>query len=248
VSRSTIPNQPSHQTLFQKNIEALYLSPHISDDLLASFLERCLAEQDSLACVAPNLHQVRAAARLLSGSGIAVAAQIAYPLGLIPWEVKRIQIEEALQDGASQLDMLVAIETLKEGQIEQVHQEAQALAQLARPAGARITLVASLGYLDEAGQRAVIEIAGQVGAAVRTGSGIGLETSPQQVSQAFQMAQALHSMAVTPPEIVACGGVSLAESAIHLLRAGARRVCTGEPFRLLDGLRSLAYYGFTEAG
>ena len=117
----------------EKRIEGLCIGPNLTDAKLADFIERCRRYQPFITCIIPNPHQIGDAVEMLDGSGIEVAGAIAYPLGNLAIEVKRTQIEAALEAGARQIDLLVRVESLNAGDETAARREAES--QIGEPKG-----------------------------------------------------------------------------------------------------------------
>jgi deoxyribose-phosphate aldolase len=132
------------------------------------------------------------------------------------------------------------IESLNAGEYIQAREEAEALCEMVAEGGARATLIANLGLLNPAARTAAAEITVDCTKSLKTANGMGVETTLEEI-------QELHKRFGADLEITACGSISLAEQAIDFLAAGADRICTGIPFSIIAGVKTLAHHRVQEA-
>ncbi len=224
---------------FYKYIEALCISPNITDERLLDYIDLCKPYQDQITSLFPNMHQIPLAAKLLADSPITLGAAIAYPLGNLPTEIKRRQIETAIQNGVHQIAIMMRIESLNAGDDRSAQSEAQALVDLVMSAGIEPALIANLALLNETAKHAAAHIAKNNAARLITASGMGVETSVEDL-------RLIRPILDAGLGITACGTINRAEQALDLLKAGADRICTPAPFEIISGLETLKRHGFQE--
>ncbi len=71
-------------------------------------------------------------ARLLKDSGVAVCTVIGFPLGAMSTAGKTAEAEQAIRDGASELDMVIHIGMIKSGDWEYVKQDISSVVEAAK--------------------------------------------------------------------------------------------------------------------
>ena len=99
-----------------KTIDHSLLRPELDDDFIADGC-RLAAEYDvASVCVRPT--DVRRAAELLAGTDVAVGTVIGFPHGSSTTATKVFEAREALDAGATELDMVIDIGALKSGRDE----------------------------------------------------------------------------------------------------------------------------------
>jgi deoxyribose-phosphate aldolase len=86
-------------------------------------------------CINPSY--VPLAAEILSGSAVAVCTVIGFPLGATTAEVKARETEQAIRNGAREVDMVVNIGLLKSGRYEDVERDIRAVVESARQTSGR---------------------------------------------------------------------------------------------------------------
>jgi len=227
-------------TIFSRRIEMLSIGPLVDDNTLKSRIQDCISNQDIITAIAPNLHQVERASQQLNDSDIDVCAEIAFPLGNLPLEVKQIQIESAIKSGADRVEIMMPIEYLKIEDFKMVEKESAFLCSISADQGVAVTLIANLSMLDNPQKLHAAEIAIKNNAAFRTASGFGVETNLPDIKLIRdEFAEDIH--------LVASGNIQLAQSALEFITTGADVICTSMPIKLIHGLQTLKQHGYQEA-
>ncbi len=115
---------------------------------------------------------VAQAVHLLAGSGVQVATVIGFPLGATPTTVKLFEAQQALTDGANELDMVIPIGRLKAGEYRAVYDDIAAVAALCARHGARSKMIIETALLSEEEKIAACILAVRAGATfVKTSTG-----------------------------------------------------------------------------
>ena len=81
-------------------------------------------------CINPSM--VEKAANMLKGSDVKVCTVIGFPLGATTTEVKAFETEDVIKKGATEVDMVINIGKLKEGNIEYVKKDIEAVVNAAK--------------------------------------------------------------------------------------------------------------------
>lgn len=82
------------------------------------------------------------------GKKIKIATVISFPLGHDPLELKKAQIEKAISDGASEVDVVINIMAALSGRLEYVGKEISELTSFAHGMGAGIKFILETGSLS----------------------------------------------------------------------------------------------------
>ena len=223
-----------------KKLEVLCIGPNISDKRLYEIILACIEHEDFITNLVPNPHQIPLAVQYLDRSSISVIGVIAFPLGNLSLEVKRVQIEDALAAGANRIDITMRIESLNAGEYVAARKEAEALCEMAAQGGAQSTLIANLGLLNPEAKIAAVEIAKDCSKGLKTANGMGVDSTIEEI-------QELRKSFGSDLVITACGSIRLAEEAIDYINAGADRICTPTPFSIITGLDTLNKHWYSEA-
>ena len=179
-------------------------------------------------CVQPGW--VRAAAEALAGSGALVASVVGFPHGCEPGEVKARAAAVAVRDGAREIDMVIQLGLLKEGDRKAVADDIRAVV-LAVP-GIGVKAIIEARVLSDAEKTLACRIALDCGAAfVKTSTGFhpsgGATTADVRLMRA----------AVGPGiGVKASGGIRTLADALAMLEAGANRLGTSASAAILGAL------------
>lgn len=186
-------------------------------------IERACQVARELGCagVCINPIHVALASRLLEGSSVKVVAVIGFPFGATFTAVKTLEAELAVRDGADELDMVLAIGKLKDGELDFVETDVAAIVRAA--AGRPVKVVLECGLLSDDQKRQAVQIAARAGAAfVKTSTGyLGSGATLHDVT-------VLRQAAGTAVAIKATGGIRFFEDAVAFLEAGASRLGTSQ--------------------
>jgi deoxyribose-phosphate aldolase len=177
------------------------------------------ARELSVAGVAVNTVHTEFASRLMRGSGIAVVSAIAFPLGAVITRVKACEAEQALADGATELDMVINIGALKGGQHDLVEQDIATVARLCHAAGALCKAILETGLLTDEEKIMACQLAESAGADyVKTCTGFG--PAGATVHDVALMRRTVGDRL----GVKAAGSIRTYEEAVALLEAGATRL------------------------
>ena len=176
-----------------------------------------VARQFGCAGVCVNPIHVALASRLLEGSSVLVVGVVGFPFGATHTAVKVLETELAIRDGADEVDMVIAIGQLRDGQLESVEADIAAVVRAA--AGRPVKAILECGLLSDAEKRDGAEIAAKAGAAfVKTSTGfLGSGATIHDVTLLYQAVG-------TTLSVKATGGIRFLEDAVALLEAGASRL------------------------
>ena len=176
-----------------------------------------LARQLGCAGVCVNPIHVALASQLLEGSSVLVVVVVGFPFGATHTAVKVLETELAIRDGADEVDMVIAIGQLRDGQFEVVEADIAAVVRAA--AGRPVKVIVECGLLSDAQKRDAAEIAAKAGAAfVKTSTGfLGSGATIHDVTLLDQAVGARLAVKAT-------GGIRFFEDAVALLEAGASRL------------------------
>ncbi|MFT5463213.1 MAG: deoxyribose-phosphate aldolase [Planctomycetota bacterium] len=187
-----------------------------------------LAEVDTLCAEALEHHfasvcvngvQVRRCAEILSGSDVAVCTVVGFPLGAMAPEVKAYEARRALEDGATEIDMVQNIGALKSGDDEFVRRDIAAVAETVHRFGATLKVILETCLLTDEEKVRASRLAKLAGADyVKTSTGFSKGGATVEDI-------ALMRRTVGPElGVKASGGVRTADDARAMMAAGATRI------------------------
>ncbi len=115
------------------------------------------AAEHKFASVCVNPVHVAACAAMLRGTGVAVCTVVGFPLGATTTEVKAFETRQAIESGASEIDMVIHVGALKSGDFPAVHTDIRRVAQeCGRDALLKVIIEAALLSDDEKVQACVL--------------------------------------------------------------------------------------------
>ena len=197
--------------------------------LCAEARENCFAS----VCVSPVW--VPLAAEELAGATPLVCTVIGFPHGANRTAVKVFETEQAVRDGAREIDMVLAIGLLKSERYADVEADIRAVVQAA--GGHTVKVILETALLTDEEKVIACVLAQNAGADfVKTSTGFAQGgASPQDV--------ALMRRVVGPDMgVKASGGVRSLEDAYAMVEAGATRIGASASVAILKGLQSDSTY------
>ena len=177
-------------------------------------------------CVPPCY--VALAAGALVGTAVAVGTVVGFPLGYQDSRTKFREAEYAIEAGATELDMVINMAWLKSGNVAQVEEEIEDLADLAHVHDALLKVIIETALLTAA----EIVLAAQL--CVEAGADF-VKTSTGFASRGASVADVELLRANLPAKmrIKASGGIRTRAAALALLAAGADRIGSSNSVALL---------------
>jgi len=182
------------------------------------------------AMVAINPAPVSFCARLLRGTGVGVGAAIGFPLGQSTTECKVFETADALQNGATEIDFVINLVSLKSGDHAAVGREIEAVVRACGTAVSKVILETC--FLTDDEKRLVCRMAAASGATyVKTSTGMG--AAGATVADVLLMAEA----AGNSLRVKASGGIRDLGKLRQLVDAGASRIGTSCGAALVEAAR-----------
>lgn len=190
------------------------------------------AREFHFAAVCINPPFVKQCAELLQGSGVQIATVVGFPLGAHTTATKVFETEQAIVDGATEIDMVMNIGELKAGQDDYVRRDIRAVVDAAHRAGALVKVIIEAALLTDEEKVRASRLAQEAGADfVKTSTGFG--PGGATVHDVALMRQTVGpSMGVK-----AAGGVKNWEQAQEMISAGATRIGASAGVRIVQEAR-----------
>jgi len=214
-----------------KRIDHSLLGPALGR---AELEEGCrLAARYGVASVCIKPYAVSLAARILQGSAVAVGTTIGFPHGGHATAVKVFEAQQAMADGATELDMVVNIGQVSGGEWDAVRSDIAAVTRAAHDCGAIVKVIFENCYLNDGQKKELCRICGDAGADyVKTSTGYG--TGGATLADLRLMRR------FAPPQVKlkAAGGIRTLGSMIEVAELGCDRVGASRTAEILDELNS----------
>lgn len=198
-------------------IDHTVLKPDATKEQIEKLCEE--AREYQFATVAINGSRVKEAAALLEGSGVGISACVGFPLGAMTSETKAFEAKQAVENGATEIDMVINIGRLKDGDEDYVCDDISAVVEAVSPVPVKVILETCL--LSDEEKVLACKCALTAGAAfVKTST--GFSTGGATVSDVELMKKTVGDEC----KIKASGGVKTREDALAMIEAGASRIGT----------------------
>ncbi|MCA0992885.1 deoxyribose-phosphate aldolase [Pseudalkalibacillus hwajinpoensis] len=210
-----------------KMIDHTALKPDTSREQIEKLCDE--ARDFNFASVCVNPTWVSLAAEKLEGSEAKVCTVIGFPLGAVTTETKAFETKDAIQKGATEVDMVINIGALKDGNNELVEQDIKAVVEAAKGKALVKVIIETCLLTDEEKTRAC-ELSVKAGADyVKTST--GFSTGGATVEDIKLMRKTVG------PNIgvKASGGVRDLEGSQAMIDAGATRIGASAGVKIVQG-------------
>lgn len=193
------------------------------------------AKQYQFASVCVNPGWVSYAAEQLKGTGVDICTVIGFPLGASTSETKAFETKDAIAKGATEVDMVINIGALKDGNDDAVEQDIRAVVEAA--AGTLVKVIIETCLLTDDEKVRACQAAVRAGADfVKTSTGFSTGgATPEDI--------ALMRRTVGPDVgVKASGGVRSLEDMQKMIEAGATRIGASSGVKIMQGGQSTSSY------
>ncbi|ESU30897.1 deoxyribose-phosphate aldolase [Bacillus sp. 17376] len=195
------------------------------------------AKEYKFASVCVNPTWVKKAAEVLKDAeGVEVCTVIGFPLGATTSETKAFETKNAIENGATEVDMVINIGALKDKQYDLVEKDIKAVVDAAKGKALTKVIIETCLLTDEEKEMAC-KLSVKAGADfVKTST--GFSTGGATVEDI-----ALMRKTVGPDiGVKASGGVRSLEDAQNMIEAGATRIGASSGVAIVNGLTSESSY------
>lgn len=173
-------------------------------------------------CVFPSY--VKLAKELLQGKPPKVSTVIGFPTGATTSKVKLYEAQEAVENGATELDVVINLSWLKTNKTEELYQE---IAEICEETGQTVKAIIETTILTEEEKRLAVEVLMDAGIAyIKTSTGWYGGATVADI-------QLIKSIAKGRVGIKASGGIRTYQQAVDLIIAGATRLGTSRGIEIL---------------
>jgi len=229
VARPSIDALTEHD--IAKTIDHSLLRPELDDTFVADGC-RLAAEYDvASVCVRPA--DVRRAVALLRDTDVAVGTVIGFPHGNHLTATKVFEARQALEDGATELDMVIQIGALKSGRDEDVRSDIAAVVDLAHANGAIVKVIFENAYLSDDEKVRACHLSEAAGADfVKTSTGFAPGGATLDDLRLMRANTSPHV------RIKAAGGVRTLDALLDVMALGVTRIGATATKTIIDDFRA----------
>ncbi len=223
---STLGIIPEDESL-ARMIDHTLLKPDATADMIAQLCFEARKYHFASVCVNPS--NVKLCTELLKDTDVKVCTVIGFPLGATSTEVKVFETHDALEKGATEIDMVINIGALKAGDHDFVAKDIHAVVAAAHGADALVKVIIETSLLTDEEKIVACLLAKEAGADfVKTSTGFsGGGATVHDVT--------LMRKAVGPDlGVKAAGGIRTHEDAEQLVAAGATRLGASAGIKIIQ--------------
>ena len=200
-----------------KYIDHTILKATASGTDVQKLCEEAIEHEFYSVCV--NGCYVADAKQLLQGTDVKVAAVVGFPLGAMTTAAKVFEAKEAVENGASEIDMVINVAKLKDGEFEYVENE---IRQIKEAIGDNVLkVIIETCYLTDEEKVKACELSLAAKADfVKTSTGFGTDGAT------YEDVKLMKSVVGDNAKVKASGGVRDKETAQKYINLGAERLGT----------------------
>ena len=214
-----------------KTIDHSLLRPELDDAFVEAGCRLAAAYDVASVCVRPA--DVRRAKGILDGTDVAVGTTVGFPHGNHRTDTKVFETRQALTDGATEIDMVLAIGALKSDRDAEVLADIAAVVDVAHAGGAIVKVIFENAYLtDDEKIRAcgLTEAAGAEFVKTSTGFAPGGAT--------HEDLRLMRAHTSPPTQVKAAGGVRTLDALLEVMALGVTRIGATATQTIIDDFRS----------
>lgn len=214
----------THPNQLARLIDHTLLKPDTQRTQVMRYCDEAIEYGFRSVCVNPWF--VPEVAKRLSGSDVLTCSVVGFPLGATLPEAKLAETQAVLDSGADEVDMVLCISALRDGEYDRVHED---IAAIKRACGERtLKVILETCFLNNEQKVRGCEISRDAGADfVKTSTGFGSAGATE--ADVHLMRQSVGDIM----GVKASGGIRSAADAMAMIRAGASRIGASSGIALL---------------
>ncbi len=203
------------------------LRPELTDEDIKQGCE--IAKKYGVAAVCCHPSSVSRVKQYLDGSNVKVTTVVGFPLGYSKTETKVFETEQAIRDGAVEVDMVLNIGKLKSHDFEYVKHDIKAVVDVAHKNKVKVKVILENYYLTDALKRKACRICEEAGADwVKTSTGFAPGGATLEDLRLMRQSVSDHV------QIKAAGGIRSLDMAIKVKEAGCSRFGATATVKILE--------------
>ncbi len=214
-----------------KTIDHSLLRPELDDAFVEDGCRLAALYDVASVCVRPA--DVRRAAAILAGTDVKVGTTIGFPHGNHLTSTKVFEAEQALADGATELDMVIQIGALKAGRDTEVQADIKAVVDVAHAGGAIVKVIFENAYLTDDEKIRACRLTEAAGAEfVKTSTGFAPTGATHEDLRLMRASTSPHI------QVKAAGGVRTLDALIDVMNLGVTRIGATATAAIIDDFRT----------
>ncbi|HOK62289.1 MAG TPA: deoxyribose-phosphate aldolase [Soehngenia sp.] len=213
-----------------KYIDHTLLKPEATSDDIIKLCEEAKQYEFKAVCVNPCY--VSLCKEHLSNSDVKIATVIGFPLGANTIETKVYETENALANGAEEIDMVINIGKLKSKEFDYVYNEIKEVVNKANEKKAIVKVIIETCLLTDDEKIKACELAKKANAKfVKTSTGFS------SGGATVEDVRLMKNVVGNDLEVKASGGIRDSETFKKMIEAGATRIGTSSGVKIINELK-----------
>ena len=185
--------------------------------------------------VCVNSGYVATAKNFLTGTNVKVCSVVGFPLGAMAAEAKYFETNQAIADGADEIDMVLNVGLLKSGKVDKVLEEIKTLKDIVGE-NRVLKVILETCYLTDDEKRLACRLALEAQADfVKTSTGFG--SAGATLADVALMKECVQHKA----KVKASGGIRDYQTAMQYVNLGVERIGTSNGIAILKGEKGTGY-------
>lgn len=208
-------------------IDHTLLKPNATKSMIKKLCSEAIHYNFGHVCVNPVW--VKYASSLLIGKETKTCAVVGFPLGATKSEVKAYEAKKCVEDGASEIDMVMNIGAFLDGEMDIVSEDIE---RVVEECDIPVKVIIEVAYLDKNEIERASQIVKNSGAAfVKTSTGFGPRGCTAEDVKIMRNAVGKDF------GVKAAGGIRNLEKALEMINAGANRIGTSSGVEIMKELK-----------
>ncbi len=209
-------------------IDHTLLKPEAQQSAFDKLCDEAIRYRFKAVCV--NSCRVAYVAEKVKGSGVEVCSVVGFPLGAMETRAKAFEASQAIEDGATEVDMVINIGALKSGDLKTVEDDIRSLRNAAKGSTVLKVIIETCLLTDEE-KILACEIAKKAGADF-VKSSTGFSSGGATIEDIAMMRKVVGS----DMGVKASGGIKDFAAASAMINAGADRLGTSSGIAIVGGV------------
>jgi deoxyribose-phosphate aldolase len=224
-----------------KVIDHSLLRPELTEEDVVAGCALAASYHTATVCVKPC--HVRLAKDALRDSDVIVSTVVGFPHGSSLTAIKVAEAQQAILDGALELDMVLNIGQLRSGKVEYVREDIRAVCEVAHAQGVKVKVILENAYLTDEQKVLACKLSEEAGADwVKTSTGFAPSGATLEDLR-------LMRRSVSPKvQVKAAGGVRTLPALLDVIDTGATRCGATATAAILDEFKRWKENASPQAG
>lgn len=207
-------------------------------DATKAQIEKCCEEAKThqFFSVCVNSYWVPTCRERLKGSDVKIAAVVGFPLGANTSETKAFEAANCVKNGAKEIDMVLAVGAMLDGDTDTVFKDIQAVTKAVENE-AIVKVILETGFLNDDQIKEACQLSEQAGAHfVKTSTGFG------PGGATVEHVRLMRATVSDKMEVKASGGIRDLTTALQMIEAGATRLGASSGVAIMKGSTGSSSY------